>query len=108
MICLLSVCMVMMPSHAQEISDTLQGVEADSLKKSACIPVTTVREDELAYQAGERLYFTLSYQLGALHTDLAEASVSLDKQIFNGKEGYNLIKWTFGIKLNLAMLVGYA
>lgn len=90
MICLLSVCMVMMPSHAQEISDTLQGVEADSLKKSACIPVTTVREDELAYQAGERLYFTLSYQLGALHTDLAEASVSLDKQIFNGKEVFHV------------------
>ena len=90
MICLLSVCMVMMPSHAQEISDTLQGVEADSLKKSACIPVTTVREDDLAYQAGERLFFTLSYELGALHTDLAEASVSLDKQIFNGKEVFHV------------------
>ena len=82
--------MAVMPSHAQEISDTLQGVEADSLKKSVCIPVTTVREDEVAYQAGERLFFTLSYELGALHTDLAEASVSLDKQTYNGKEVFHV------------------
>ena len=68
----------------------MQGVEADSLKKSVCIPVTTVREDEVAYQAGERLFFTLSYELGALHTDLAEASVSLDKQTYNGKEVFHV------------------
>lgn len=79
---LLSVCLTFMPTHAQEISDTL--------KKASCIPVRTVAEDELAYQSGERLYFTLSYEWGALRTDLADASVSLEKQILNGDEVFHV------------------
>ena len=81
-ICLLSMCMAWLPSHAQEISDTL--------KKSSCIPVKSIFEDKLAYKAGERLDFTLSYHLGAIHTDLADASVSLDSQIFNGQETFHV------------------
>lgn len=81
-ISLLSVCMALLPSHAQEISDTL--------KKSACIPVRTVSEDRLAYQAGERLDFILHYELGALRTDVANASVSLDNQVLNGQDVFHV------------------
>ena len=81
-ICLLSMCMAWLPSHAQEISDTL--------KKPSCIPVKSISEDKLAYKAGERLDFILSYHLGAIHTDLADASVSLNSQIFNGQEAFHV------------------
>ena len=79
---LLSVCMAVLPSHAQEISDTL--------KKSACIPVRTVSEDKLAYQSGERLDFILHYELGAIRTDVANASVSLENKVFNGQEVFHV------------------
>lgn len=82
MISLLSVCMALLPSHAQEISDTL--------KKSACIPVKTVAESELAYKSGEKLHFILSYELGALRTDLADASVGIESQTFNGQEVFHV------------------
>ena len=81
-ISLLSVCMAVLPSHAQEISDTL--------KKSACIPVRTVSEDRLAYQAGERLDFILHYELGAIRTDVANASVSLENKVFNGQDVFHV------------------
>ena len=81
-ISLLSVCMAVLPSHAQEISDTL--------KKSACIPVRTVSEDKLAYQSGERLDFILHYELGAIRTDVANASVSLENKVFNGQDVFHV------------------
>lgn len=74
--------MAVLPSHAQEISDTL--------KKSACIPVRTVSEDRLAYQAGERLDFILHYELGAIRTDVANASVSLENKVFNGQDVFHV------------------
>ena len=49
---LLSVLTAFATLHAQENP-------VDTLQKSACIPVRTVAEEELAYQAGERLHFTL-------------------------------------------------
>lgn len=90
MICLLSVCMALLSSYAQEISDTLQTVQSDTLKKSACIPVKTVSENQLAYNAGEKLHFTLSYELGALRTDLADASVSLESRTLNGQDVFHV------------------
>ena len=79
---LLSVCLTFVQTHAQEISDTL--------KKSSCIPVRTLAEERLAYKGGERLHFTLSYELGAIHTDIATANLSLDEQVFNGQDVFHV------------------
>ena len=70
---LLPVLTVLLPLHAQENP-------VDTLQKSSCIPVRTVVEEELAYQAGERLHFTLHYEWGAIRSDVATATVSLDSQ----------------------------
>ncbi len=80
---LLPVWMAFVPLHAQEnIVDTQQ--------ESACIPVRTVSEDELAYQAGERLHFALHYEWGAIRSDVATATVSLDATTFNGQEAFHV------------------
>ena len=88
---LLSVCLTLVQMHAQEISDTLAQVQnPDTLKKASCIPVRTVSEENLAYKGGERLHFILSYELGAIRTDIATGTVSLDEQVFNGQEVFHV------------------
>ena len=80
---LLSVLTVSTALHAQEN-------QVDALKKSSCIPVRTVAEKELAYQAGERLHFTLHYEWGAIRSDVATATVSLDSQTLNGHDVFHV------------------
>ena len=88
---LLSVCLTFVQTHAQEISDiSASAQQTDTSRKASCIPVRTLAEERLAYEGGERLHFTLSYELGALHTDIATATVSLDEQVFNGKEVFHV------------------
>ena len=80
---LLSVLTVSTALHAQEN-------QVDAHKKSSCIPVKTVAEKELAYQAGERLHFTLHYEWGAIRSDVATATVSLDSQTLNGQDVFHV------------------
>lgn len=80
---LLSVLMAFATLHAQENP-------VDTLQKSSCIPVRTVAEEELAYQAGERLHFTLHYEWGAIRSDVATATVSLDSQTLNGQDVFHV------------------
>ena len=88
---LLSVCLTFVQTHAQEISDiSASAQQTDTSRKASCIPVRTLAEERLAYEGGERLHFTLSYELGALQTDIATATVSLDEQVFNGKEVFHV------------------
>jgi hypothetical protein len=65
--------------HAQENPD---------LKGTACVPVRTVSEDELAFQAGERMDFILHYRLGAMNADVGTATVGLDSLTFNGQKAF--------------------
>lgn len=71
--------MMALPSHAQENSD---------LKGTSCVPVKTVKEEELAFQAGERMEFILHYKWGAINTDVGTATVALDSVDFNGHEAF--------------------
>ncbi len=80
---LLSVLTVSTALHAQEN-------QVDAHKKTSCIPVRTVAEKELAYQAGERLHFTLHYEWGAIRSDVATATVSLDSQTLNGHDVFHV------------------
>lgn len=76
LLCLrLSVC----PAHAQGNSD---------LKGTACVPVKTLSEDKLAFQAGEKLDFVLHYRWGAINSDVGYGTVRLDNVRFNGKDAF--------------------
>ena len=67
------------PAHAQGNSD---------LKGTACVPVRTLAEDKLAFQAGEKLDFVLHYRWGAINSDVGYATVRLDDVRFNGKDAF--------------------
>ena len=66
-------------SHAQEISDS---------KGTSCVPVKTTVEEELAFQAGEKVDFILHYKWGSINTDVGTATVTLDSLTFNGHEAF--------------------
>lgn len=65
--------------HAQENTD---------LKGTACIPVRSLSEERLAFQAGERMDFVLHYKWGAINTDVGTATVKLDTLTFNGEKAF--------------------
>lgn len=67
------------PVHAQENPD---------LKGTACIPVRSLSEERLAFQAGERMDFVLHYKWGAINTDVGTATVKLDTLTFNGGKAF--------------------
>lgn len=76
---LLCTCLAASPLHAQENAD---------LKGTSCVPVRTVDEDGLAFQAGESMNFILHYRWGMINTDVGTATVSLDSLTFNGHEAF--------------------
>jgi hypothetical protein len=65
--------------HAQENPD---------LKGTACVPVRTVTEEGLAFQAGEKMEFVMHYQWGAVNTDVGHASVTLDTLTYDGEKAF--------------------
>ena len=79
MLILLCTCLTALPMHAQENPD---------LKGTSCVPVRTVSEDELAFQAGERMDFILHYRLGSMSADVGTATVGLDSLTFNGQKAF--------------------
>ncbi len=79
MLILLCTCIATWSMHAQENPD---------LKGTACVPVRTVSEDGLAFQAGERMDFILHYRLGSMNADVGTATVVLDSLIFNGQKAF--------------------
>ena len=76
---LLCTCVVATPLRAQENLD---------LKGTACVPVRTVSEADLAFQDGEVMNFILHYNWGAINTDVGSATVRLDSLTFNGHEAF--------------------
>ena len=72
---LLCACLALLPVCAQE--------------NHYCIPVRTVAEDELAYQAGEKLTFTMHYEWGTIDSDIGTAAVVLDTMRFNGHKAFH-------------------
>lgn len=63
-----------LPSYGQKIHAETSG---------GCIPVRSLAEEDLAYQAGEHLKFTVHYQWGAINSDVGWATVDLEKQVLN-------------------------
>lgn len=66
-------------AHAQENSD---------LNGTSCVPVKGVKEDQLAFKAGEKMEFLLHYQWGRVNTDVGSATVSLDTLRYNGDKAF--------------------
>ena len=61
--------------------------EADM--RGRCVPVISLAEDSLAYQAGEHLKFTVHYSWGVINSDVGVATVDLDTLRINGKKVFH-------------------
>ncbi|MCI6492224.1 MAG: DUF3108 domain-containing protein [Bacteroidales bacterium] len=59
--------------------------------ESYCVPVRTLKESELAFQAGEKMTFTMHYEFGAIDSDVGSAQVELDTVLFNGKKVFRCV-----------------
>ena len=77
---LLCAYLAFLPVCAQEI---------DVSKPTYCIPVRTVAEEDLAYQAGEKLTFTMHYEWGTIDSDVGTGTVHLDTVRFNGHKAFH-------------------
>ena len=77
---LLCTCLAVLPVCAQE---------NDVSKQTYCIPVRTVAEEDLAYQAGEKLVFTMHYEWGTIDSDVGTGYVKLDTVRFNGQKAFH-------------------
>lgn len=92
---LLCTCIAVRPMHAQEIADSLQ---TSPKQAAACVPVMSVAEDSLVFQAGEKLEFALQYTWGAMNTDVAYAELNLEEVTFNGEEAFRLDAYAKTVK----------
>lgn len=61
-----------------------------SWSPGGCVPVTDISDgDSLAYQAGEKLSFSIHYEWGAIDSDVGWANVVLDTLRVNGTKAYH-------------------
>lgn len=74
---LLCMCLAFSPIQAQEKSVYMG---------TSCVPVRAVTEDQLAFQAGERMEFVLHYHWGAINADVGYATAVLDTLNYNGEK----------------------
>lgn len=79
---LISLLVMLLPS----VSVAQAPVNAGS--DGGCIPVRSVAEKDLAYEAGEHLKFTIHYEWGAIDSDVGWATVDLDTVRFNGQDAF--------------------
>ena len=77
---LLCASLALQPARSQEKSVS---------RETYCIPVRTVEEDELAFQAGEKLTFTMHYEWGAINSDVGTGTVVLDTVRYNGIKAFH-------------------
>ena len=55
----------------------------------SCIPVLSLAEEDLAYQAGERFEFTVHYSWGIINSDVGKATVALDTLTLDGRKAFH-------------------
>ena len=60
-------------------------------QESHCIPVKALKESDLAFQSGEKMYFTMHYEFGAINSDVGSAEVALDTVVFNGRKVFRCV-----------------
>ena len=55
---------------------------------SHCVPIKDISDGNLAFQPGERMYFTMHYEWGMINSDIGSATVSLDEVAMNGQKAF--------------------
>ncbi len=55
----------------------------------ACVPVRSLRTDDLAFQHGEKLSYTMHYRWAFINADVASASITLDTTTIDGRKVFD-------------------
>ena len=66
----------------------LHAQEKTVSEETSCVPVRCVDYGSLAYDAGEKMSFTMHYKWGAINSDVGHATVELDTLTFNGEKAF--------------------
>ena len=83
------------PVRQDTVAAGAGGHDADG---GGCIPVLSLAEEDLAYQAGEHFDFTVHYSWGIINSDVGKASVDLDTMTVDGRKVFFL-----GLKVGLRL-----
>ena len=67
---------------------TMRAQEDSVSSTTSCVPVKDISDGNVAYQAGERMDFTMHYKWGMIDSDVGYASVSLDTVRLNGHKAF--------------------
>lgn len=75
--------------HAQKL--TVE--EYDYTKKKPCMPVRDIPAEDLAFQDGEKIKYTINYTWGGIFTEVGDATVHLSEINHNGRAAYHSRIW---------------
>ena len=63
--------------------------QEDSVKNTtSCVPIKDISRHGVAFQAGERMDFTMHYEWGVIDSDIGTATVTLDTVVLNGQKAF--------------------
>ena len=63
--------------------------QEDSVKNNtSCVPIKDISKHGVAFQAGERMDFTMHYEWGVIDSDIGTATVTLDTVVLNGQKAF--------------------
>ena len=63
--------------------------QEDSVKNNtSCVPIKDISKHGVAFQAGERMEFTMHYKWGIIDSDIGTATVALDTVRLNGEKAF--------------------
>ena len=67
----------------------LSSVFAYAGGEGKCVPVKKLSEESLAFKGGEKLVYTIHYKWGLINADVAQATLSLDTTVLNGRKVFH-------------------
>ena len=63
--------------------------QEDSVKNtSSCVPIKDIKKNEIAFDAGEKMEFTMHYEWGIIDSDIGTATVTLDTVQIDGQKAF--------------------
>lgn len=61
---------------------------AGLVARAQCMPLRPLTRDDLAFKGGENLTYRINFKWGAINSDVAKATLSLEETVLNGKPVY--------------------
>lgn len=71
------------------VSNVTMRAQEDSVNPpTSCVPIKDISKTGVAFQAGEKMEFTMHYEWGMIDSDVGTGTVELDTVSFNGEKAF--------------------